>query len=127
MEAQTLVSLRFLTPNAVTFCSHFLSLDFGECVMEIKNNAFIFETALIESLIRRRRNRFIMEVEVDGILCDCHCPTTGSIGNLVLRDIPCLLSRAMILLEKHAIQLKRFHLICRMRITSLGLELIRMQ
>lgn len=62
--------------------------------MEIKNNAFIFETALLEGLIRRRRNRFIMEVEVDGILCDCHCPTTGSIGNLILRDIPCLLSRS---------------------------------
>ena len=62
--------------------------------MEIKNNAVIFETALLEGLIRRRRNRFIMEVEVDGILCDCHCPTTGSIGNLILRDIPCLLSRS---------------------------------
>ena len=61
--------------------------------MKIKNNAFIFDTALLEGLIRKRRNRFIMEVEVDGILCDCHCPTTGSIGNLILRDISCLLSK----------------------------------
>lgn len=62
--------------------------------MEIKNNAFIFETPLIEGVIRKRKNRFIMEVEIDGEICDCHCPTTGSIGNIVLQDIPCLLSKS---------------------------------
>jgi sugar fermentation stimulation protein A len=62
--------------------------------MGIKNSAFTFETPLIEGLIRRRRNRFIMEVDVDGIVCDCHCPATQSIGNITLRDIPCLLSKS---------------------------------
>lgn len=62
--------------------------------MEIKNHPFIFATPLIEGIIRKRRNRFIMEVEVDGKLCDCHCPTTGSIGNIVFQDIPCLLSKS---------------------------------
>lgn len=59
-----------------------------------KKQCICFETALIEGLIRRRRNRFIMEVEVDGIMCDCHCPTTGRIGNIVFRNIPCLLSKS---------------------------------
>jgi|GEM_PF-3522916 len=35
-----------------------------------------------------------MEVEVDGTVLDCHCPTTGRIGDIVFRDIPCLLSRS---------------------------------
>jgi sugar fermentation stimulation protein A len=49
---------------------------------------------LREGLIHRRRNRFILDVEVNGIMCDCHCPTTGRIGNIVLRDIPCLISKS---------------------------------
>jgi len=35
-----------------------------------------------------------MQVELNGTLLDCHCPTTGRIGNLVLEDIPCLLSKS---------------------------------
>lgn len=58
------------------------------------NNAFVFEVALAEGIICNRRNRFIMEVEVDGIICDCHCPTTGRIGNIVFSNIPCLLSKS---------------------------------
>lgn len=55
---------------------------------------FLFEPPLIEAVIRKRPNRFIMQVEVDGAIVDCHCPTTGRIGNIVLEDIPCLLSRS---------------------------------
>ena len=62
--------------------------------MKIDSPPFVFETPLIEAMICRRRNRFIMEVAVDGEVHDCHCPTTGSIGTIVLRDIPCLLSKS---------------------------------
>lgn len=58
------------------------------------NNPLIFDTPLIEGVIYRRRNRFIMEVKVEGELCDCHCPTTGRIGEIVFRNIPCLLSKS---------------------------------
>lgn len=59
-----------------------------------ESNAFIFETPLIEGVICKRRNRFIMEVEINGVLYDCHCPTTGRIGNIVFSNIPCLLSKS---------------------------------
>lgn len=62
--------------------------------MDLNHVAFIFETPLIEGLILRRRNRFIMEVAIDGVIYDCHCPTTGRIGSIVFRDIPCLLSKS---------------------------------
>lgn len=55
------------------------------------NNDFVFEEPLLEGVILKRRNRFIMEVEYDGTVYDCHCPTTGRIGNIVFEDIPCLL------------------------------------
>lgn len=53
-----------------------------------------FESKLIKGLIIKRRNRFIMEVEVDGDIYPCHCPCTGRIGNVVFKNIPCLLSHA---------------------------------
>lgn len=55
---------------------------------------FVFDTPLREGRIIKRRNRFIMEVEIDGSVVDCHCPTTGRIGNIVLENIPCLLSKS---------------------------------
>lgn len=58
------------------------------------NNDFVFEESLSEGMILKRRNRFIMEVEHDGTIYDCHCPTTGRIGNIVFQDIPCLLSKS---------------------------------
>ncbi len=58
------------------------------------SNDFVFEIPLIEALILKRPNRFIMQVELDGAVYDCHCPTTGRIGNLVLENIPCLLSKS---------------------------------
>ncbi|MFE4426261.1 hypothetical protein ACFY5J_06395 [Peribacillus butanolivorans] len=48
----------------------------------------------MEGVILKRRNRFIMEVEVEGGVNDCHCPTKGRIGNIVFRNISCLLSKS---------------------------------
>jgi len=62
--------------------------------MKIIKKPFVFEIPLIEGVICKRRNRLIMEVEVEGIIHDCHCPTTGSIGNIVMCNIPCLLSKS---------------------------------
>lgn len=59
-----------------------------------KNHPFIFTTPLIEGVIHKRKNRFVMEVEFDGTVYECHCPTTGRIGNIVFRNIPCLLSQS---------------------------------
>ena len=58
------------------------------------NNTFLFDSPLVEGLILKRSNRFIMAAEVDGQVADCHCPTTGRIGNIVMENIPCLLSKS---------------------------------
>lgn len=62
--------------------------------MDRPNQNFRFRNPLTEGVIRKKKNRFIMIVEIDGILHDCHCPTTGSIGNIVFQDIPCLVSKS---------------------------------
>jgi sugar fermentation stimulation protein A len=54
---------------------------------------YLFPNRLEEGLIKSRPNRFIMEVEVGGTLCRCHCPVTGRIGSIRFDNIPCLLSR----------------------------------
>ena len=56
-------------------------------------NRYLFPGRLEEGLIKSRPNRFIMEVEVDGVLYRCHCPVTGRIGSITFENIPCLLSR----------------------------------
>jgi len=56
---------------------------------------YLFPDPLKEGLIKSRPNRFIMEVEADGILCRCHCPVTGRIGSIRFEDIPCLLSKGV--------------------------------
>lgn len=53
-----------------------------------------FQPKLSEGLIKSRPNRFIMMVAFRGKLIKCHCPSTGRIGNLTFRNVPCLLSRA---------------------------------
>lgn len=53
-----------------------------------------FEKKLSEGLIKSRPNRFIMQVKAGGRLLKCHCPSTGRIGSLRFRDIPCLLSKS---------------------------------
>lgn len=52
----------------------------------------VFEPPLREGIVRRRRNRFLMEVEIDGTIRECHCPATSRIGKLVFQDIACLVS-----------------------------------
>lgn len=56
------------------------------------NDIYLFSEPLREARLRRRKNRFIMTVELDGQEQDVHCPSTGRIGNLALEDLPCLLS-----------------------------------
>ena len=56
------------------------------------NDIYLFPEPLREARLRRRKNRFIMTVELDGQEQEVHCPSTGRIGNLALEDLPCLLS-----------------------------------
>jgi sugar fermentation stimulation protein A len=51
---------------------------------------YLFGEALKEGLIISRPNRFIMNVSIEGEVRRCHCPTTGRIGDIVFRDVPCL-------------------------------------
>jgi sugar fermentation stimulation protein A len=53
-----------------------------------------FSEALVEGLIISRPNRFIMSVLVDGEMQRCHCPTTGRIGDVVFKDVPCLVEKS---------------------------------
>lgn len=62
--------------------------------MNLKNQRFTFELPLVEGIIKNRPNRFIMNVDIDGIVYACHCPATGRIGGIAFQDIPCLLSKA---------------------------------
>jgi len=55
---------------------------------------YFFDEELIQGLIKSRPNRFIMFVEIDGKIEKCHCPSTGRIGNIEFRDIPCLVSKS---------------------------------
>jgi sugar fermentation stimulation protein A len=56
------------------------------------NKKLLFPRSLEEGLIKSRPNRFIMEVELDGAIVKCHCPSTGRIGSIGFEDVPCLLS-----------------------------------
>ena len=55
---------------------------------------YIFGEALVEGLIISRPNRFIMNVLVDGEARRCHCPTTGRIGDVVFKNVPCLVEKS---------------------------------
>ncbi|WED29428.1 DNA/RNA nuclease SfsA [Vibrio sp. DW001] len=55
---------------------------------------FRFTEELVKGVIKSRPNRFIMLVEVDGQIEKCHCPSTGRIGRIDFRHIPCLLSKS---------------------------------
>ncbi len=55
---------------------------------------FIFENQLEEGLILSRPNRFIMFVKLGNRTVKCHCPATGRIGDIVFKDVPCLVSRS---------------------------------
>jgi len=55
---------------------------------------YLFKEKLIEGIIKSRPNRFIMNVEINKKIEKCHCPSTGRIGNIIWKDIPCLLSKS---------------------------------
>lgn len=55
---------------------------------------YAFSSPLVEGLIKSRPNRFIMTVDVEGKTQPCHCPSTGRIGSLQFKDIPCLCSKS---------------------------------
>ena len=56
---------------------------------------YVFEDMLVEGTICSRPNRFIMMVERNGRVHKCHCPATGRIGDIVFKDVPCLLSKGV--------------------------------
>ena len=62
--------------------------------LQVRNSQICFSEPLTRAVIVARRNRFVIDVEIDGALVACHCPTTGRIGNLVLDDLACLLSQS---------------------------------
>jgi len=55
---------------------------------------YVFDEPLIKGLIKSRPNRFIMSVKIANKIEKCHCPTTGKIGNIEFKNIPCLLSNS---------------------------------
>lgn len=55
---------------------------------------YIFENELIEGIIVKRKSQFTMIVNINGEEVDCHCPTTGRIGNIETKNIACLLSKS---------------------------------
>jgi sugar fermentation stimulation protein A len=61
---------------------------------ETSMKAYKFKEKLEQGLIKSRPNRFIMMVKLGNKTLKCHCPSTGRIGDLVFKDIPCLLSKA---------------------------------
>jgi sugar fermentation stimulation protein A len=59
----------------------------------MKNNIlFKFPKALEEGLILSRPNRFVMFLKVGNKEIRAHCPSTGRIGNIIFKNIPCLFS-----------------------------------
>lgn len=43
-----------------------------------------FKHELQEGVLVRRSSRFTMDVLIDDKIINCHCPTTGRIGNIEL-------------------------------------------
>ena len=64
------------------------------CYLAMSKERYRFAETLIEGVIKSRPNRFIMNVQVQGEVRRCHCPTTGRIGDIVLKDIPCLVEKS---------------------------------
>ncbi|MDD3421028.1 MAG: DNA/RNA nuclease SfsA [Methanocellales archaeon] len=56
-----------------------------------------FKEKLIEGIIKSRPNRFVMLVDINNSIFKCHCPSTGRIGNIDFKDVPCLVSKANIM------------------------------
>jgi len=54
----------------------------------------VFEKPLVKGIIKSRPNRFIFQVEINGKIEKCHCPSTGQIASISFEDVPCLLSES---------------------------------
>ena len=63
-------------------------------VKKVKKSFFKFNEELTEGIIKERKGQFILFVKVKDKEYRCHCPTTGGIGGLILKNIPCLLSKS---------------------------------
>ena len=55
---------------------------------------FKFEKPLIEAVIVKRISQFTMLVDLNGEQIRAHCPTTGRIGDIEIKNIACLLSKS---------------------------------
>lgn len=55
---------------------------------------YIFERPLEEGVIIKRNSQFTIDVELNGEVVRCHCPTTGRIGDLELKGVACLISES---------------------------------
>lgn len=55
---------------------------------------YIFEKPLIEVVIVKRNSQFTLDVNIDGDVEKVHCPTTGRIGDIDLKNVACLLSHS---------------------------------
>ncbi len=60
--------------------------------LHVRDGTICFPEPLTQAAIVRRRNRFVIDVDLAGAVVGCHCPATGRIGTLVLDGLPCLLS-----------------------------------
>ena len=55
---------------------------------------FEFDTPLTEGKIIKRNSQFTLDVEIDCNNEKAHCPTTGRIGNIDLKNVAGLLSKS---------------------------------
>ena len=55
---------------------------------------YTFDTELVEGIIIKRKSQFTMVVNINGVEFNCHCPTTGRIGDIDTKNVACLLSKS---------------------------------
>jgi len=60
--------------------------------LRVRDGTIVFPEPWTRATIVRRRNRFVIDVDLDGAVVGCHCPTTGRVGDLALDGLLCLLS-----------------------------------
>lgn len=56
------------------------------------NKKYVFQQKLQEGIIIKRNSQFTIDVKLNEEIIRCHCPTTTRIGNIELKNIPCLIS-----------------------------------
>ena len=55
---------------------------------------YLFDTPLQEGIILKRNSQFTMDVLLNDKIIKCHCPTTGRIGNVDVKNVSCLISHS---------------------------------